>query len=179
VFQSWSDAGAASHTRIAPAAPATWTATYKPSSFTVTPVADAFVTSTSPGTNFGKDASLRAKGSVTRSYLKFTISGLTAPAKDVRLRLWVTNPSGAGVDVYRAFTNSWSETGVTWGHKPALGVWLKSATSAVAGTWLTIDLGRSITANGTYTLVIRGRSSDPAWFASRETSHDPQLVVYR
>jgi hypothetical protein len=83
------------------------------------------------------------------------------------------------VDVFRASTSSWSETGVTWQHMPGLGVFLKSATRAVAGTWLTIDLGRAITANGTYTLVLRGRSSDAAWFASRETSHDPQLVVYR
>jgi hypothetical protein len=58
-------------------------------------------------------------------------------------------------------------------------VYLRSATNAVAGTWLTIDLGTAITANGTYTLALRGRSSDAAWFASRETSHDPQLVVYR
>ena len=179
VFKSWSDAGARSHTIKAPAAPATWTATYLPSSFTVTPVADAFVKSTTPGTNYGKATSLRALTSQTRSYLKFTISGLTAPAKDVQLRLWVTNPSSSGVDIYRASTNSWSETGVTWQHKPGLGVWLRSATNAVAGTWLTIDLGRAITANGTYTLVLRGRSSDAAWFASRETSHDPQLVVYR
>jgi len=179
VFQSWSDAGAASHTIYAPAAPATWTATYKPSSFTVTPIADAFVKSTTPGTNYGKATSLRALTSETRSYLKFSISGLAAPAKDVRLRLWVTNPSSPGVDVYRASTNSWSETGVTWLHKPGLGVYLRSATNAVAGTWLTIDLGTAITANGTYTLALRGRSSDAAWFASRETSHDPQLVVYR
>ena len=66
-----------------------------------------------------------------------------------------------------------------WFLLPGLGVFLKSATRAVSGTWLTIDLGTAITANGTYTLVVRGRSSDAAWFASRETSHDPQLIVFR
>jgi len=178
-FQSWSDAGAASHTIVAPASPATWTASYARTSFRISPVADAFVKASAPRTNYGKSTSLRARKSEARSYLKFTVSGLTAPATDVRLRLWVTNPSGAGVDVYRANTNAWSETGVTWKSMPPLGAKLASTGKAVLGTWLEIDLGTAITANGTYTLVVCGRGSNAAWFTSRESTHDPQLVVFR
>jgi glucose/arabinose dehydrogenase len=178
-FQSWSDGGAASHTLIAPASPATWTATYKRSSFTVTPVADTFVKASTPAANYGHDPSLRARQAESRSYLRFTVSGLTAPGTGVRLRLWVTNSSSAGIDVYRASTNSWSETRVTWQNQPALGPKLATSGPAVAGTWLDIDLGTAITANGTYTLVLAGRSTNSTWFASRETTHDPQLIVYR
>jgi hypothetical protein len=68
---------------------------------------------------------------------------------------------------------------VTWQTQPALGTKLGTSGAAVTGTWLTIGLGTSINANGTYTLVIGGRSTDAAWFATRETTHDPQLIVYR
>jgi glucose/arabinose dehydrogenase len=177
-FQAWSNGGSRSQTVTAPASPATYTATYGPSSFTITPTADAFVRKSSPGTNFGKTTNLRAFLGTERSYLKFNVSGLTGPATDVRLRLWVTDPSSTGVRVYRA-GSSWTETGITWRNKPGLIAKRATASRATLRTWLEIDLGKAIAGNGTYTFAITGNAATTTRFASRETGLDPQLIVFR
>jgi glucose/arabinose dehydrogenase len=177
-FQGWSNGGSRSQAVIAPAAPTTYTATYVPSSFTITPIADAFVRKTSPGTNYGKTTNLRAFFGTERSYLKFNVSGLTGPAADVRLRLWVTDPSSTGITVYRA-GSSWTETGITWRNKPGLIARRATASHATLRTWLELDLGKVIGGNGTYTFAIQGNAATTTRFASRETGLDPQLIVFR
>ena len=163
---------------IAPASPTTYTASYVPSSITFTPAADAFVRKSSPGTNYGKRSNLRAFLGAERSYLKFNVSGLTGPATDVRLRLWVTDPSSTGISVYRAGA-SWTETGITWRNKPGLISKRATASHATLGTWLELDLGKVIGGNGTYTFAIQGNAATTTRFASRETGRDPQLIVFR
>ena len=163
---------------IAPASPTTYTASYVPSSITFTPAADAFVRKSSPGTNFGKATNIRAFYGAERSYLKFNVSGLTGPATDARLRLWVTDGSTSGITVYRAGT-SWTETGVTWLNKPGLITKRATAFHATLGTWLELDLGTVISGNGTYSFAILGNAATTTRFASRETGLDPQLIVFR
>lgn len=177
-FQAWSNGGARSQAMIAPASPTTYTATYVPSSITFTPTADAFVRRSSPGTNYGKATNIRAFYGAERSYLKFTVSGLTGPATDTRLRLWVTDGSSSGITVYRAGT-SWTETGVTWRNKPGLIAKRATASHATLGTWLELDLGTVISGNGTYSFAILGNAATSTRFASRETGLDPQLIVFR
>jgi hypothetical protein len=177
-FQSWSNGGSRSQVVTAPTSPTTYTATYGPGSSTITPTADAFVRKSSPGTNYGKRTNLRAFLGAERSYLKFNVSGLTGPATDVRLRLWVTDPSSTGITVYRA-GSSWTETGITWRNKPGLIARRASASHATLGTWLELDLGKAIAGNGTYTFAIQGNAATTTRFASRETGRDPQLIVFR
>ena len=176
-FQAWSNGGARSQTVEAPASPQAYTASYVPSSFTITPTADSFVRKSSPGTNYGKTTNLRAFLGTERSYLKFNVSGLTGPARDVRLRLWVTDPSTSGIAVYRA-GNSWTETGITWRNKPGLIAKRATASRATLRTWLEIDLGKAIAGNGTYTFAITGNAATTTRFASRQTGLDPQLIVF-
>ena len=177
-FQAWSNGGSRSQAVIAGASPSTYTASYVLSSFSVTPIADAFVRKSSPGTNYGKRSNLRAFLGAERSYLKFNVSGLTGPATDVRLRLWVTDPSSTGISVYRAGA-SWTETGITWRNKPGLISKRATASHATLGTWLELDLGKVIGGNGTYTFAIQGNAATTTRFASRETGRDPQLIVFR
>ncbi len=93
---------------------------------TLTPIADAQVKSTSPTTNYGTLSSLRVRqGTSTspgdyHSYLKFDVSGLSAPAAAARLRLWVTDPSPDGGRVF-AVASAWSESTITWANAPAIG----------------------------------------------------------
>jgi hypothetical protein len=177
-FQAWSNGGSPSQALIAPASPTTYTATYIPSSFTITATADAFVRKSSPGTNYGRTTNLRTFLGAERSYLKFTVAGLTGPATDARLRLWVTDPSSTGITVYRA-GSSWTETAITWRNKPGLIARRATASHATLGTWLELDLGNVISGNGTYTFAILGNAATTTRFASRETGRDPQLIVFR
>ena len=177
-FKSWSDGKAATHDIVAPATPATYTATFQTSSKFFRPVADAQVRSLWPSTNYGKGTLLRVRSGQSRAYLKFTVAGLSGPASATKLRIWVTDGSTGGGSIY-AVSNAWTETGVTWNNRPLISGSPRSALGSVAtGTWVEFNLGNLITGNGTYSLAISGGSSTNAVdYASRETTKDPYLVV--
>ena len=53
-----------------------------------------------------------------RSYLRFTVSGLSGAPTSVRLRLYVTEASADGGTAYPT-GSSWTEAGLTWTNRPA------------------------------------------------------------
>lgn len=150
---------------------------------TATPVADTFVASDAPATNFGRRGNYWVDRSPTRRILmKFNVSGLTDPVVTARLRMHVDNvtdaqsPSGG---TYRLMSNtSWSETGATWNSQPAIdGVTLGSIGAVARNTWVELDVTGRITGNGTYSIGVTTTSSNGAAFDSRESgSLAPQLV---
>jgi PKD repeat protein len=150
---------------------------------TVTAVVDSFTSQASPTKNYGTNVSLRVRASSSsyRSYLKFTVSGLTGPVGSVKLRLWVNDASVDGGSVY-AVANTWTESGtgsITWNNAPALPgspVAAIGATSAL-GTWTEVDLGPAIPGDGTYSFAIASSSSNSAYYSSRQGTHAPELVV--
>ena len=177
-FQSWSDGGAASHEITAPTTAATYVATFsKQTGVTVTPIADAYVRSTQATKNFGKAATLQVRASQYRSYLRFTVSGVSGTVTDAKLRLRVTDASVNAGRLYTV-TGGWTETGVTWNNAPVIsGTPLASLGAATVGTWLEVDVTRLVTGNGTYDLAISDGNSDTTQFVSREGTNPPQLVV--
>jgi PKD repeat protein len=150
---------------------------------TVTPVADAYTSQAKPTKNYGTDVNLRVRSSTGsfRSYLKFTVGGLSGTVQSAKLRLWVNDASPDGGSVY-AVGSTWTESGtgsITWNTAPALpGSPIKSigATSAL-GTWTEVDLGPVVSANGTYSFALVSASSNSAYYSSREGTHAPQLVI--
>jgi trimeric autotransporter adhesin len=147
---------------------------------TLTPAADAFVSSSSVTKNYGSDVQLRVRTSSTnyRSYLKFAATGLDGPVKSARLRLFVSDASPDGGSIY-AVGNGWTETGINWSNAPVLpGSSLRSigATPPV-GSWVDVDLGSAITGNGTYSFAIASNSSNSAYYSSRQGTNAPQLIV--
>ncbi len=179
-FKSWSDGGLQSHDITAPGSNATYTATYQataPGFLPFTPTADSQVRPKKPSKNYGHASTLRVRLEKARTFVKFVVTGLTGPPSDAKLRLWVTNPSSRGGQVFKV-GNSWTETGVTWNNKPALtGSWLSRVMSAPSGTWVEFDLGSAITGNGTYSFAIKAGSDDYVEYSSREGSMDPILVL--
>jgi len=149
-------------------------------SVSFTPMADAQVSSMYPSTNFGSEASLRVRYSGSdkyRAYLRFSVTGLTKPVASAKLRLYVTNPSNDGGSVY-AVGSAWDEAAINWNNKPSIaGSPLSIAGTVTAGTWIELDLGGVITADGTYSFGILNASSDSAFYSSREGEAPPQLVV--
>jgi glucose/arabinose dehydrogenase len=177
-FVSWSDGLAQSHSIVAPATNTTYTATYATTSFSIFPIADAYVRWNKTSQNFGTATSLLVRSGQYRTYLMFTVSGLSGPAQNARLRLWVTGASSNAGSVYKLTGTSWTETGITWGNAPPIsGSPVAVGGAAAAGTWVEFNLGTAITGNGTYTLAISNGSTDQAAYSSRETTNRPTLVI--
>jgi PKD repeat protein len=144
------------------------------------------VDSGAPVTNNGTAGTLRAKfggttGQTYRSYLRFSLSGLTDPVAEAKLRLYVSDPANNGGNVYTVADNSWSETGVTWDNAPAVGTLLANVGPAALDTWVEISLPASAftAGNGEYTLAVQSddATDGTVWYASREQLNAPQLIV--
>jgi hypothetical protein len=149
---------------------------------TVTPAADSYVRSDQPGTNFGTKAVLGAQAAsattpATTSYVRFVVAGMDrAPAKVV-LRLYSYAASPSGVQVWTA-ANDWTETGLTWAGAPPAGDTMVGAVPNLgANAWSSLDVGRVVTGNGTYTFAITSTSTPNKQLASRETGTPPALDI--
>ena len=71
-----------------------------------------------------------------------------------------------------------SAAAVTYAGAPALvGDALSTAGSVASGQVVELDLGSTITGNGTYTIAVAGGGSGPVFYGSRESGTPPQLVL--
>ena len=172
-------------TTNSPTATATLTVSAAPppgGSLTFTPSDDAQVRSSSATTNYGALTTIRlredAAGDTYRSYLKFTVAGLTAPVSAVKLRLYVTDASPDSGSVH-GVTSGWSQGTITYANAPAIGgTVLGTAGSTTVGQWVDINLSPSaVSGNGVVAFGLRSGSTNSAIFSSREGTNPPQLVV--
>jgi PKD repeat protein len=145
------------------------------------PSDDSFVRTNFPDENNGSLSNLRSfkKLAETDTYLKFTVTGVTGAVASAKLRLFVVDASPDAGTLYSVSDTTWSENTITWNTKPPPDTLIGPAGAAPLGTWIEIDLGGTITGNGTYSFALRGASSDGAWFSSKEGANDPQLVVFQ
>ena len=148
---------------------------------TVNPVADAYVIASSPSSNYGTSASLRVDGSpVTRSYLRFSVSGLGGAAvQSAMLRIYANSANTSGFSVLALSNNSWAEKTITYSNAPAPGNTIATSSSVAAATWVQVDISSYIKAAGTYNLVLTTTNKTNTNLAARENTagHAPQLVV--
>ena len=151
------------------------------SAVTFNPVADAYVNAASPGTNFGKNVSLRVQGNpVLRSYLRFTVSGLGGAAiQSAVLSIYANSANKIGLSVLALADNTWTENAITYANSPAPGSTIGNSSAFAAATWVTVDISSYVKAQGTYNLVLTTTYSTNNNLASREDTagHAPQLVV--
>jgi hypothetical protein len=155
----------------------------------VTVLDDAQVKSTSATTNYGSQPTLRVREGTSstdtfyRTYIKFQVTGLTGTVNDVKLRLKVDTSSGSdgpdSGDVYLLSDNSWSESTLKWSNAPAIsGSPVGTAVPAPLGATIYIDLGKAITADGTYTLALRSHSTNSVIYLSKEAGNVPPTLVF-
>jgi len=151
-----------------------------PTGLTVAAVADAYVSSTKPDTNFGSVTRLRADQlPLQRAYLRFDLGSLSAPLSRATLMLYSESSSTIGYQVLAVADNSWQESTLTYGNAPAL----TGTTSVASGgfgsrTWTSVDVTALVHATGSSTLVVTTSSSTTLNFGSRESGrHQPTLVV--
>jgi len=155
-----------------------------PTTFDAT--ADARVEEANPTTNFGSSTLLRADGGVDPDihvYLKFAVSGMSGPPIGATLRLFIPATTNAGSkdgpELYTSNDHDWTESGITWGNRPAKNQGAVGDLGEVtAGTWVEYNVSSVVTTNGVYTFVLVSSSADATDFTSRETTTRPQLVIH-
>jgi acid phosphatase type 7 len=149
---------------------------------TFVPDADAHVVAADPNANAGSMNYLLVDGGQdpeVASYLRFTVSGITAPIKSATLRLWVreNGVTQDGPDV-RATNAEWTEKDLTWNTRPyPAGAALDDAGPLDPSTWAEYDVTAAVSGDGPIAFALVAHSSDGAVFVSREGEHPPQLVI--
>jgi hypothetical protein len=154
-----------------------------PTSATIAAAADAQVDSSKATTNYGQVSSLGARAgdgritSTLRTYLTFTISGLASAPSSAKLRLYVTDASDTGGQLYVVST-AWAESTITWSTAPALPVRaLTSIPAAKSGKWVEIDVTSAVRGNGSLSFAIATSSANTVAYSSRETARAATLLV--
>ena len=146
---------------------------------TFTPVADTYVTSSSPNTNYGSRTTLQVDGSPTQiAYLRFNVTGLSGPVQSARLRLEVTNASSFGGTIYSISNNSWGESTVTFNTRPVIdGPALAALGKVAVGDIVELDVTAAIPGNGTYSFAMDSNNSNGADYRSREAVTNPPVLI--
>ncbi len=143
--------------------------------------ADARVEEAAPDTNYGGDIELRARGGSTdphiRSYLRFTVSGVTRKVQRAKLRLHAASNTSNGPALYTT-SNSWAESTITWRQAPARsGGAIDDKGVIASGTWVEYDVSSIVKGDGTYNFMLMTDISDGLKVSSREGANPPQLVL--
>ncbi len=156
------------------------TPTSTPSQVTTTfaPVADSYVNSGSPSSNYGTSTSLRTDGSpVLNSYLKFSVSGLTGTIKSATLRVYSNSSSSTGYSAHGVTDTTWGETTITYSNAPAMGGIVSTSGTFSTGVWTSADVTSLVTGNGTFSIALTSTGAQIN-LASRESgANAPQLVI--
>ena len=125
---------------------------------TVTAVADTYVDSSRPTSNFGSRSTLYADGDPARALLvKFAIPATSEPISRATLRLYVSSSSAQGLTAAATPDVGWDEATVTWATAPGGTTQAGQVASVTAGTWATLDLTSAVSPGTTLTL----RRDDP------------------
>jgi acid phosphatase type 7 len=149
-------------------------------STSLTPVADAYVDSSSSGSNYGSGSTLRIDGSPTvRSYLRFDLSRVSGTIAQARLRIYANSASTSGISLYPVSDSTWGETNITFSTAPAIGTLFATTGAVRAGTWNEVDVTNLIKSKGLVSLALGTPGATAISLASRESgANAPQLVVY-
>ena len=142
-------------------------------------VADAYVSSSKPYTNYGSAPRLKVDLYPTlRTYLRFDVQGLNAAVTRATLRLY--NYRGGAYAVRSVGVNSWSESGITYANAPQFATTsLASSGSVSSGSWTALDVTQAVTGNGSFSFAVVSSLGGSATILSRENgaTYAPQLVV--
>jgi hypothetical protein len=147
---------------------------------TIVAEADSRIREASPNSNYGADAALNVDGDAgahVESYIRFTVTSISGTVSSAQLRVFVTDGTQNGPALY-ATDSTWTETGITWGNRPArTSGAIQDKGSLAVNTWVDYDVTSVITGNGTYSFVLATDATDLLGLSSREGSAAPQLVI--
>lgn len=152
---------------------------------TFAPVKDATVKVAAPSSNFGTTANMQVSGQssfVKQAFLQFNITGIPAGATVTSATLLITSQTTGGsrpITAHAVSNTSWSETGITWNNKPALGSSLSTVSSHSAGATSSWSVTSAVTGNANRTFGLSSTYPGDTNFHARESggATAPSLVV--
>jgi len=165
--------------------PTTTTTTLPTATATGTVLADTYVQSDLPTTNFGTKSVLSADNGVAsnpgttgvqRSFLRVSVTGVGAGhVSAAHLKLQVANATNAnsvtGGSIHAITSCGWSETTMTWNTQPPIdGPALMTLGAVAIGQVADFDVTSAIPGDGTYCFAIDTASTDSVIYNSREGS---------
>jgi hypothetical protein len=143
-----------------------------------TPVADAYISTAHPDSNYGAEPTLRADATPKiRSYLRFRLDGLSGRVVKAKLRLWSPTGDLAGYSVHPV-SSGWVERDITSRSHLAAGTPAARSGPFGPGSWSSVDVGPLLDDSQEISLVVRTRGGHNITFDSREGHNRPQLVVW-
>jgi hypothetical protein len=151
-----------------------------PKKFTSTfnPVADTWVSTAHPETNYGGQPVLRTRGiPKIRSYLRFDLHGLSGQVTRATLHLWARTSSSAGYHVHPVADTSWDERRLVSKNAPVYGARTGGSGPVAANTWTTADVTSFVPGNGPVSFALRSTGPEDGEYDSREGAKKPELVV--
>lgn len=161
---------------------------------TLEPIADVYIDSDKPTSNFGGKDVLRVtyhnrtyfEDIERRAYLKFNLSevpsGSTINSAKLRLRSLVVTET-AKIGAFHCADNTWEELEITWENAPdTTGDAVDTVSVAEQGEWYEWDVTSIAEEDTTLSIVLQideSEKSKSPWvsFYTKETNRDPQLVV--
>ena len=132
-------------------------------------LADSYVDSAAPSSNYDTGTVLRVDGSPERiTYLRFAVTGVNGRnVQRARLKLGCANASRSGGTIHRITSGSWSAASVTWNSKPALdGPGLQTLDAVTVGQGVEFNLDGVVRGDGTYDLAIDSGDGDGVDYVS-------------
>ena len=112
-------------------------------------------------TNYGSAISLLTDASPdTQSFLRFALQGVNGTVSSATLRMWATNGSSPGYQVYPLTSRRVDRGGVTYATRPGTGS--QAATSGSfgsGGVWAPANLTALVTGNGQLDIALKTTSS--------------------
>jgi hypothetical protein len=141
---------------------------------------DTYISSTSPGSNFGTGVSLNVSSANT-ALMQFDLSGLppgvtSANILKATLVTYVNRVGVTGAVDFAPISSAWTESGVTFGAPPLLGGVFSTVAITQANSYVVVDvtsLVQSWTAGSNFGIAISASGAAPATnvlFDSKETT---------
>jgi hypothetical protein len=143
-------------------------------------VADSYVNSASPTTNYGTATTFRVDGSPdVHSYLRFDVSGVSGTISRAVLRIYANSSGTAGIQAWSIADNTWSETAINYNNAPPLPALPASSSGAFGtGVWVELDVTSLVTGNSTVSFAVTTPGATAISLASRNASaNQPVLVI--
>jgi acid phosphatase len=143
------------------------------------PVADSWISSDNPSTNYGTNPTIRTDGSpVSSAYVQFDLSSLSGTVTSAILQIHAGSGSGRGVSIHSVADNSWGETTLTFENAPVPDPTVGASSSGYStGTTLQLDVTSLVTGPGLVSFAITDNNNTARRFDSRESDHPESLVV--
>ncbi len=145
------------------------------------PIADAYVQSDTPSTNYGTKNILYSVGSPAKTmFFKFDLSATAGkPIKSAVLSTKIQNDSSDLQTINNVEDNTWVETAVNYNNKPALGSSIGSFTAGAINSTNSSDVKSAVVAHsgGLMTIAVSSTKTDNMAVYSRESADKPVLKI--